>query len=65
MGVTVHYFVHNALVFDINCTITPQSPRKFCYFGGFKSVSSKITTGAIIVSDVQSNIFKDYILKML
>ena len=26
-------------------TITPQSPRKYCYFGAFKIFLSKIVTG--------------------
>ena len=41
-------FCTNILVFDENkknFTVTPQSHRKYCYFGGFKSVSSKIMNG--------------------
>ena len=46
--VTIHYFVHNILVFDThkkNFTITIQSPRKYCYFREFESSSSKIMNG--------------------
>ena len=38
MEVTVHYFVQNALTFGKNkknFAITPQSPRKYCYFREF------------------------------
>ena len=51
MWVTFHYFVQNTLVFDkhkkdftLNM-LTLQSPRKYCYFEGFKSVSSEIMNG--------------------
>ena len=30
-------------------TTAPQSPRKYCYFGGFKSVSSKIMNDDFIL----------------
>ena len=44
-GVTVHYFIQNTLVLNKNkknFAITPQSPRKYCYFGAFKTFLSKI-----------------------
>ena len=44
MWATVHYFVQNILVFDMqkkNFAVTQQSPGKYCNCGGFKSVSSK------------------------
>ena len=36
--VTIHYFIKKTQVFDKtkkNFT-TPQSPKKYCYFGAFK-----------------------------
>ena len=51
MWVTFHYFVQNTLVFDKHkkdftlTMLTLQSPRKYCYFEGFKSVSSEIMNG--------------------
>ena len=46
--VIVHYFIQNTLVLGKNKTndaITPQSPRKYCYFGVFKIFVSKILDG--------------------
>ena len=45
-----------------NFAITPQSPRKYCYFGMFKTILSKIMNGD---SHLLFYIFKLKYLKIL